>query len=287
MAKRILITGATGYLGQSINVNLAANHDTIPTYCENQVVKNAIRYRFPEDDLYALVTEHQIDIIIFAAEIEKNQDHYNGAALKDPEFLGAQLKKQIENLPDKRFVYISSDGIFDGQKGLYTESDVPRPVTPYGRNLKACEEIVQISCPNHLIIRPSYLFGYSLGRLDTRLQKTQMLCRNGQTPAYFNNMFKSPIHVYHAANLIAQLALSNFVGIVHIGGPRLSVFDFHQQGMSALGNPAHIQPVSMPVDAGLLPDTSLDVTLCKQLTGFTPKSIHESFAECALLQKEN
>ena len=80
-----------------------------------------------------------------------------------------QAERLIQGCRQCRVLYVSSDGVFDGKKGKYAESDIPSPVTLYGRNLHYLEELVQSFCTNYCIIRPSYLYGYSLSQLDQRL----------------------------------------------------------------------------------------------------------------------
>jgi dTDP-4-dehydrorhamnose reductase len=115
--------------------------------------------------------------------------------------------------------------------------------------------------------------------LDNRLQRTKRLCQSRQEVIYFEDMFKSPLHVVDAASLIITLALSEYVGVVNVGGPRMSVWAFHKEAMEAMGVAGSVFPSKMPADTGLLRDTSLDVTLCTKLTGFLPKSVTKSFLQ--------
>ena len=271
--KRVLVVGSSGYLGRLVTEILTSTHFVVSTHNKKPYFPASTRYSFPHDDLSTLVKAHMADTCIFAAEIEKNQDYQE---LDDLDFFRQAVRQLVQSLSTVRFVYISSDGIFDGQQGLYTESDIPQPTTDYGRKLRACEDAVRTLCSDYCIIRPSYLYGHSLGTLDKRLQRTKSFCESQQEAIYFDDMFKSPLHVMDAANLIVTLALSQYIGIINIGGPRMSVFDFHREAMEAIGVSGKISPSKMPSDAGLLRDTSLDATLCARLTGFRPKSVTDS-----------
>lgn len=274
--KKILVVGSSGYLGRVITERLSGEYSPVCTHHQNSYFLDSIPYSFPDDDLSQLVKTHRIDTCIFPAEIEKNQvDH----ELDDLDCYRRKVREVVQAVSGTRFVYISSDGIFDGRQGLYAETDVPQPKTEYGRKLKICEDIIRTYCSNYCIIRPSYLYGYALGILDNRLQRTKNLCRGQQEAIYFNDMFKSPLHVVDAAKLIITLTLSEFVGVIHIGGPRMSVFDFHKEAMRAMGVSGQITSNTMPIDAGLLRDTSLNVALCTELTGFTPLSVTQSFSQ--------
>lgn len=58
-------------------------------------------------------------------------------------------------------VYISTDYVFDGKKQVpYTSSDKPIPINIYGKTKLEGEVAVQKHCPNHYIIRTSWLYGH-------------------------------------------------------------------------------------------------------------------------------
>jgi dTDP-4-dehydrorhamnose reductase len=90
------------------------------------------------------------------------------------------MSRTVARLKGKRVIYISSDAVFDGSKGMYCEDDLPSPRTPYGINKLLCENLVRQSIPDHCIVRTSYIYGYSLGTLDPRLADAQRLCERGK-----------------------------------------------------------------------------------------------------------
>jgi dTDP-4-dehydrorhamnose reductase len=57
-------------------------------------------------------------------------------------------------------VHYSTDYVFDGRReGAYLEEDAPCPMSVYGRSKLRGEELVRECCPDHMIIRTSWLFG--------------------------------------------------------------------------------------------------------------------------------
>ena len=248
----------------------AVAFDVTATYRTRQSDSCRRRFDIFRDDPASLVETESPDIVILAAHIE-------------PTLTETAARKAAERFVDacaqRRLVYVSSDAIFDGRKGLYDEDDTPAPVLDYGRGLAYMETAVRRSCRDHLIVRPSYLYGYSSGRLDSRLAQTRAQLSQGESTVRFDDMFKSPIEVNQAARLILRLAKVPFVGTVHVAGPRMSVFDFHRDAMIALGVPVGgLTPEAMPTDKGLLRDTSLSTKRLRDLTGETPKSVRESLA---------
>lgn len=278
--QRLLLLGSSGYLGRTLTTALCEQQPLtlLPSHRTTALFPSSLKFDFWRDDLAPLLHEQRVDVIVMAASMA-----YEAV---DPAFDNREYRRRVNQLVRScmpyRFIYISSDGIFDGSKGRYTESDTCRPLTPYGRNLHFFEERVREFCANYCIIRPSYLYGYACGELDRRLERVRAGLLNGEHFEYFCDMFKSPLDVNQAAQAIAQIVLSNFVGIVHVAGKRMSVYDFYCEAMRAMGAPfEHLHAVHMPNDTYLPRDTSLNTRLMKGLTGVKPLSIAESLARYA------
>jgi dTDP-4-dehydrorhamnose reductase len=148
--QQILLIGSTGYLGRTLMARLQQTGQVFPTHRTKAHFAGSHRYDFWTDDVHSLVEQHQIDIVVIAAKMA-----YEAA---DPDYEFAIFRQRAEQLirgcQQCRVIYISSDGIFDGKKGHYTESDIPTPITRYGRNLHYLEEQVQNLCSDYCIIRP-------------------------------------------------------------------------------------------------------------------------------------
>ncbi len=267
---RIAIIG-TGFLGETLfGVVKKRSVDVITTYHTNRKFKDSLQYDFFNDDPKDIFPKEKIDRVTLTTMIE---------FIEDEQLLRNSMERFLGYFRDARVVYLSSDGIFDGSAGNYREDDVPHPITLYGRNLKLCEDMVRERAENHCIVRPSYLYGFVRGTLDTRLKKVQEEVSQGKTIVRFTDMYKSPLSYCQAAEAITALAFSRYIGTVHIGGPRMSVYDFIKAGMEALGLSTETligepMPLSRPKD--FLPDTSLNSDLMGKLTRIRPKSVAES-----------
>jgi dTDP-4-dehydrorhamnose reductase len=242
----------------------------VPTYRTRALFADSHQYDFWTDNIRSLVEHHQIDTVIIAAKMA----HEAADPAYDFTIFQQQAEKLIRGCQQCRVVYISSDGIFDGKKGNYTESDIPTPITLYGRNLQCLEKMVQNFCSDYCIIRPSYLYGYSLSQLDHRLSHVRDRLLAGEQLTYFTDMIKSPMEVNQVAKAITLLACSDYVGIVHVAGVAMSVYDFYREAMSGLGiSSEHLYPAPMPTDLPHPRDTSLNITLMKKLTKIEPLSV--------------
>lgn len=264
--QRILLLGSTGYLGRTLMIRLSQIGHVIPTYRTLARFAGSHRYDFWTDPVHSLVEQHQVDTVVIAANMA-----YEAA---DPACAFTLFKQRAEQLirgcQHCRVIYFSSDGIFDGKKGYYAESDIPTPTTLYGRNLHYLEQMVQNLCSDYCIIRPSYLYGYSLAQLDHRLSSLRTRLLAGEHLTYFTDMIKSPMDVNQVAQVITLLARSTYVGIVHVAG----------EAMSSLGIPSeHLCPGQMPTEFPHPRDTSLDITLMKKLTKTEPLPVRVALTQ--------
>lgn len=82
---------------------------------------------------------------------EKASDRLNVTSMK-------KLLDQADAMGIKT-VFLSSEAVFDGKRGLYTESDIPKPVTLYGRQKLQIEQYIMDHISNYLIFRISRAVG--------------------------------------------------------------------------------------------------------------------------------
>jgi dTDP-4-dehydrorhamnose reductase len=178
------------------------------------------------------------------------------------------MSKFVGSVGSRRIVYLSSDGIFSGERGLYSEKDLPKPKTLYGKNLAICEDIIKSKSRNFFIIRPSYIYGFSNGVLDYRLNRVKNMLKLGKEVSFFCDMFKSPLGVKQVAKAVIDLAFLDYNGTIHVAGKRVSVYDFYLQAMRALDiDTTNLKSSFMPKSNQFLKDTSLDSSLWQKLTG--------------------
>lgn len=264
---RILLLGSTGYLGSALLAPLQQVGQVIPTHRTAPRFVGSQRFDFWTDAIGALLESQQINLVVIAA----NMAYPAADSSRDAATFTYRAKQLIGACQRCRVIFISSDGIFDGRTGHYAESDQPHPITLYGRNLLCLEETVQTLCSDCCIVRPSYLYGYSRGQLDRRLARVRARLLAGESLQYFSDMIKSPMEVNQVARAIALLARSEYVGIVHVAGPAMSVYDFYREAMRGLGiSCERLSPMPMPLDVLQPRDTSLDTGLMNQLLGMEP-----------------
>lgn len=196
-----LLIGASGNLGKEI-LNIDSNF-LIPSSKE----LNISEYRMA----MSYMTRHRdLDLIINCAAFTNTV-----AAESNPGdcfVVNTSGPLNVLRLRPKgcRFVHISTDYVFDGEDGPYSVDDKVNPISNYARSKAAAEMIVQ-SFPNTLIIRTSFF------------------PREFPHSAAFDDQWTSKDFVDKIAPLVLKEALSEKVGIVHVGMKRRTVHDVASQ----------------------------------------------------------
>ena len=145
-------------------------------------------------------------------------------------------------------VYISTDYVFDGDKGEpYTEEDPPAPINVYGASKLAGEHLVRQTCARWLVVRLASLFGGAGARskggnfVDTVLDKA----RRGERLNVVGDIRMSPVYAYDAARALEQLISQRASGVVHIANRgSCTWYDFACRALELAGVSAQIQRVA-------------------------------------------
>lgn len=260
------VIGASGFVGSAIRGRLVGTETSVRGTARNDPGPGGVTYDFWTDDP-AFLDEN--DVVIFAALVEDDDQPIE------------TFERRVDDLTSacsrNRFVYLSSDAVFRGDAGTYSEADPTAPTTTYGERTARFERYVRTNCSDSCIIRPSYVYGYSRGVLDHRLRRTFRALRSGDEPTYYADMYKSPIEVNQLAEICRRVYESDFCGVVHAGGPRTSVLQFHRRAASAFGAPTdRIEPDAMPSESPHPRDSSLDSSRLAGAFGLQPGGIRES-----------
>lgn len=121
----------------------------------------------------------------------------------------------------QKFVYISTDHVFSGEKGGYTEEDIPEPKHVYGRTKLEAEKLVLKSGVPNLIVRPGLVIGESLQRKKGPKDFLFHRIRSRKPIHYFTDEWRSPILAEDLARQVLNLTLGPESGTIHVAGPRV------------------------------------------------------------------
>lgn len=252
-----VIFGASGYLGRSIAWHLhCKQYSPIGIYTHQKFAAEWgwRRFTFPFDDASTMMAGIEAGPIIISAKLTSALNRH-GEILPTDEYRDA-FKNFIEPLSHHRIIFVSSDAVFRGDRGQYTETDLPAPESGHGIKTLASEEIIHRTCENFLILRTSYIYGYSNGMLDRRLEQFERSLADGIPASYSKQIYKSPAHADIVSKAVANASVSEHQGIIHIPAKRMSVYEFYKMGLHLLGKPEYEYLLNEQADSPLS-DTSL------------------------------
>lgn len=234
---RILVTGASGLLGINLALEAAKNHTVFGTANTRPLHTRA--FQPVQADLLApgalerLLDTTQPDWVIHCAA-EANLD----ACEADPQRaqrINAELPRQFARLVAKggaraddsvRFVHISTDAVFDGQKGNYTEEDTPNPLSVYARTKRAAEVAVLEENPEAVVARVN-LFGWSVTGKRSLGEFFVNNLSAGQRVMGFTDVFFCPLLANDLALVLLEMLEKKLSGLYHVvAGEAMSKYDF-------------------------------------------------------------
>ncbi len=117
-------------------------------------------------------------------------------------------------------VFLSTDYVFDGEKGNYKEEDAPNPLNEYGKAKLDAEKIVSGMHPNlYIIARTSTLYGFNSGKgKKTFLDWVKEELGQGKEIRAVDDQVTSPTLTDDAANALVELVEREKNGLFHVTG---------------------------------------------------------------------
>jgi dTDP-4-dehydrorhamnose reductase len=229
---KVLVIGGSGLLGKKLrNILIENNYDVYTTYYRAHPTDKEKNYQLDitqKKDVDVVIKKIEPDVIVHAAaltnvdECEKNQDLADNINTQGTKNIAETVKKIGSKL-----LYVSTDYVFDGTKGLYKEKDVVHPINYYGLSKLKGEEVVKSIVDECLIVRPSVIYGsgtkknFAMWILDN-LQKQNRI-------RIVNDQYVSPTLTTDLSEQIVALLKHDAQGVFHTaGGERINRYAFSQ-----------------------------------------------------------
>lgn len=183
-----------------------------------------------------------------------------------------------------RLVHLSTDLVFDGEKGGYDEDDAPRPLSVYGRGKLESEEAALTLCPGTVILRVSSCYGRPLGGRTCFVDHLQASLSAGKTVPGFIDQWRTSTNADQLPEVVLRaLADPGLEGVFHWGGAdRASRYETALAFCRAMGfDEKLVVPGSAADKKFLAPrprDVSLDSSRLAAILGMAPTGLKEGFA---------
>ncbi|MBK7679771.1 MAG: SDR family oxidoreductase [Chitinophagaceae bacterium] len=225
---KILLTGANGFLGQYLSAQLLEKgyHVMATGKGESRLgIKGRDRFHYKSMDftnpfdIHDVFTEYKPDIVVHAGamtkvdecETEQWQAYLTNVEGTITMLLNAEEQKSF-------FLFVSTDFVFDGETGTYTEADIPNPVNFYGKTKAEAEDAVKEYDYEWAIVRTSLVYGQPIGGRSNLLTVVQQKLNNGEKYKVVNDLVRTPTYVEDLAAGIVSIIEKKATGIYHLSG---------------------------------------------------------------------
>lgn len=125
---------------------------------------------------------------------------------------------RLARIVDAHLVHVSTDYVFDGTKGPYTEQALPAPINYYGKSKLAGENICTSGTSLSSIVRTCLVYGPPSDRPDF-VQWVIEACSSKTPIRVVDDQFAQPTYVEDIAEALLRIMLRRRTGIYHVAGP--------------------------------------------------------------------
>ncbi|RYD93411.1 MAG: NAD-dependent epimerase/dehydratase family protein, partial [Sphingobacteriales bacterium] len=186
----------------------------------------------------------------------------------------------LEHAGDAHFTFLSTDFVFDGEKGFYCEDDPQGPVNYYGETKRRAEELVQNYAGPWAIVRTVLVYGAPRAGRGNLLTMVADALRAGKPLRIFNDQLRTPTYVEDLVGALARIAIERKTGAWHISGEdALTPYEAAVKTAQFLGlDSSLISPEtehSFAQPARRPPKTGFDISKAKRELGYQPVSFEE------------
>ena len=247
MAGNILLTGSSGKLGKAIKESGLFPKLLTPSRKELDITD--------ERSVSSYFSTHDFSVVIHCAALARmricEQDPDLAAKTNiqgTVNLVNAALEKEKIKGKPLRFIYISTDGVYEGKKGHYKEDGPTIPYNTYGRTKLGAECAVH-ALKDHCIIRTSFFDPMNIP-FDTAA----------------TDMYSSKMPLMELVNAIHFLAHHSFVGVINIGAKKMSEYDRYKTHNPSI-NPSTFSEIQGSAPFPLAKDASMDISTWKGIKG--------------------
>jgi dTDP-4-dehydrorhamnose reductase len=293
MMNKVLITGANGFLGYYLTKLLLENNFTViasgKSECRLPFQGEEFQYISldftQKDQVENVISTHQPGIVVHCGAISKPDECEKDreSAFQNNVAATIHLLKASERV-GSTFIFLSTDFVFDGNKGLYKEEDERNAVNYYGQTkILAENEVMQYPHP-WAIVRTVLVYGKPIASRENLLTVVSKALRMGKQLNIFSDQVRTPTYVEDLADGILRIIKRKARGIFHLSG--MDILSPYQMAV----NVAHY----LNLDASLIKDitekdlkepakrplkTGFTITKAQRELGYKPISFAEGLAK--------
>lgn len=268
-----LVTGAHGFLGANLGLHLEGRAHRVgavrgATSTGGPYDRYVIADLERPDALLSFITQERPDVIVHAAAMASHEEcERDPARAEHVNSTATGALAQAAQRAGSRFVLISTDAVFDGERGAYTEDDETKPTSVYGATKRKGERLAA-GTSDALILRTNF-FGWSPTGRRSILEFFVSELSAGRPVRGFTDFSTTSAYAQVLADTIWRLVETDASGLFHVASPDvLSKYEFGIAVAEEFGLPTHlITPAKADVTPPRGRDLSLDVSKAQALLG--------------------
>lgn len=247
----VLVTGAGGLLGSKIAEILIERGYTVYSGYLSHKPFHGIPVNLDvtsEESVRKVFKKYEIDVVVHAAALtDVDKCELNKELAWRTNVIGTRNMAMASREHGSFLIYISTDYVFKGDKGMYEEDDKPDPINYYGLTKLKGEEEVKNIVDEYLIARTSVIYGSTpaSGKTNFALWIVEKLSK-GERVRIVTDQWNSPTLNTNLAEMIAEAMERRILGTYHLAGAtRISRYEFAVQLAKVFGlNEGLIIPIS-------------------------------------------
>jgi dTDP-4-dehydrorhamnose reductase len=240
--KKVLLVGGSGMLGSNIVVSNTA-FDLYPTYLRNRITHpRALRLDISDrDSVLKRVEAIQPEVIVHAGGMTKPT-----ACEKEPAVAHRVNVEGTAHLIEAsrgigaRFIFLSSDLVFDGSAERYDEDSPTHSLSVYGHTKVEGEELVRTGSDDFAIVRTTVMYGWSSRYTESMAEWVLRGLQESRGLNMYHDQYRQFILINDLVAVIFEvIELENPLNeTILVAGPELlSRYEFAKRLAQAFGLP--------------------------------------------------
>lgn len=248
---RVLVTGGSGLLGSRIVEALSGEDKVFYTFNRNRAkigLGTPVQLDVSSRQSLKKIAAIRPEIVFHTAAVtnvdycESNREEAFAVNVEGARHVALACREA-----NAKMVHLSTDYVFDGKRGDYSEDDKPNPINYYGLTKLESEKIVASVLEEFAIARTTVIFGWNRKWQKKRNFATWVVqsLRGGKTVPLVTDQFSSPTLAENLADALVELASGGKRGTYNVvGNDCLSRFEFGLEIADAFClDPGLIKPV--------------------------------------------
>ena len=208
--KRLLITGGKGQLATAFKSNFKSNFDLLSLDSNELDITDKL-------EVESILVKFKPDIVLNCAAYTNVDGAENN--FKKANEVNSDAIRNILSKFDGLFVQISTDYIFDGKNGPYSEFASSNPINKYGLSKLNGEEISLKMSNKLILIRANVIF--DLNSKSSFLDWVIKSLKNKKEISVVNDQFGNPIWSVDLAKIVFKLIKNEEKGIFNVGTDKI------------------------------------------------------------------